>query len=546
MSIRLLGDFALDVDGRHVPGSAFRRRSAAALVKLLALCPSRRMHREQVMDALWPDLAPSDAANQLHKAAYYARRATGVADSVLLRNEMVSLFPTADVAVDAVAFEAAAGSAAVADGVGAAQLALADYAGGLLPEDPYESWAAQPRQRLEMLYRELLRRAGRWPELVALEPTDEEAHLGLAQSMLARGDRTGALRQLDTIEQILRDELGIGLSPEGYDLRVRALDSPVSVPPVSVPPVSVPIVPERVTRPALAPRHASLATQTMRFCRTQDGVRLAYASSGDGPTVVKAANWLTHLDYDWASPVWSHWWRGLSQTHRLVRYDERGSGLSDWNVPPDSFTLDAWVHDLETVVDTMGLERFALLGMSQGGPIAVRYAARHPERVSHLIVYGTCARATWARATDEERRELAALGELIRVSWGSDQPGFRQVYDARFIPDGPLEVWRAFDELQRLSTSPENAYQLWRGFGTLDAAVDTGQVAAPTLILHSKDDRVWRFSEAEELHALIAGSRLIELDSNNHILRADEPAFAHLLHEVRDFLATGHGASAAG
>ena len=114
--------------------------------------------------------------------------------------------------------------------------------------------------------------------------------------------------------------------------------------------------------------------------------------------------------------VWSHWWRGLTRTHRLVRYDERGSGLSDWDVPPGSFTLDAWVHDLETVVDTIGLTRFPLLGMSQGGPIAVRYAARHPERVSHLIVYGTCARATWARATEEERRELAALGELIRVS----------------------------------------------------------------------------------------------------------------------------------
>jgi DNA-binding SARP family transcriptional activator/pimeloyl-ACP methyl ester carboxylesterase len=456
--VRLLGEFALDIDGRHVPGSAFTRRSAAALVKLLALTPSRRLHREQVMDALWPELAPRDAANYLHKAAHYARRATGVPDSVLLRNEVVSLFPDAQVAVDAFAFEAAAAAAAVSDEAGAAESALETYAGRLLPDDPYESWTAQPRQRLEMLHRELLRRAGRWSGLVMLEPTDEEAHLGLAQSMLGRGDRTGALRQIDTIEQILRDE--------------------------------------------------------------------------------KAANWLTHLDYDWASPVWSHWWRGLSRTHRLVRYDERGSGLSDWNVPPGSFTLDAWLHDLETVVDTMGLERFALFGMSQGGPIAVRYAARHPERVSHLIVYGTCARATWARATEEERRELRALGELIRVSWGSDQPGFRQVYDARFIPDGPLETWRAFDELQRLSTSPENAYQLWRAFGALDASADAVQLSVPTLILHSKDDQVWRFSEAEELHSLVPGSRLVELESKNHILQSDEPAFHRLLHEVRDFLAT--------
>jgi DNA-binding SARP family transcriptional activator/pimeloyl-ACP methyl ester carboxylesterase len=516
-----------------VPASAFPRRSGAALVKLLALSPSRRLHREQVMDALWPGLPPKDAANHLHKAAHYARRGTGVANSVLLRNEVVSLFPGAHVAVDALEFEAAA-AATVSDEVGAADSALDAYAGGLLPEDPYEPWAAQPRQRLEMLHRELLRRAGRWSELVVMEPTDEQAHLGLAQSMLARGDRTGALRQIDAIEQVLRDELGIGLSPEGYDLRVKALDSPVSVP----------SAPERHAGSTPAPRYASLATQTLRFCRTGDGVRLAYATSGDGPALVKVANWLTHLDYDWASPVWSHWWHGLTRTHRLVRYDERGSGLSDWDVPPGSFTLDAWVHDLETVVDTMGLTRFPLLGMSQGGPIAVRYAARHPERVSHLIVYGTCARATWARVTEQERRELAALGQLIRVSWGSDQPGFRQVYDARFLPDGPLETWRAFDELQRLSTSPENAYRLWRAFGTLDASVDAAQLSVPTLILHAKDDRVWRFSEAEELHSLVPGSRLVELDSKNHILRADEPAFGSFLHEVRGFLATDAAAGA--
>jgi pimeloyl-ACP methyl ester carboxylesterase len=450
-----------------------------------------------------------------------------VPDSVQLRNEIVALFPGAEVAVDAVEFAAAA-AAAIADDVRAADSALAAYPGGLLPEDPYEPWAAQPRQRLEVLHRELLRRAARWSELVALEPTDEQAHLGLAQSMLAGGDRAGALRQIDTIERILLDELGIGLSPEGYDLRVTALDSPAWVPPAG----------PGATGPAQAPRHASLATQTLRFCRTRDGVRLAYATSGDGPVLVKTANWLTHLDYDWASPVWSPWWRRLSQGHRLVRYDERGSGLSDWDVPPGSFTLDAWVRDLETVADTMGLKRFALLGMSQGGPIAVRYAARHPERVSHLIVYGTCARATWARATDEERRELRALGELIKVSWGKDEPGFRQVYDARFLPDGPLEVWREFDKLQRKSTSPENAYRLWRAFGALDASADAVKVSVPTLILHSRDDQVWRFREAEELHSLVPGSALVGLDSKNHILRTDEPAFERLMHEVNQFLAT--------
>jgi pimeloyl-ACP methyl ester carboxylesterase len=267
-------------------------------------------------------------------------------------------------------------------------------------------------------------------------------------------------------------------------------------------------------------------------------VRLAYATSGAGPPLVKASNWLTHLDYDWASPVWSHWWQALSEDRLLVRYDERGCGLSDRDVDAASFTLDAWVADLETVVDTLGLERFPLLGMSQGGPIAVRYAARHPERVSHLVIYGTCARATWDRAGPEERRQLTALGELIRTSWGSDRPGFRQVYDARFLPDGPLETWRAFDELQRRTTSPENAYRLWSAFGSLDAADAARGLDVPTLILHCREDQVWPFSEAEELHTMVAGSRLVGLDSRNHILQAGEPAFGAFVAEVRRFLVT--------
>jgi len=231
---------------------------------------------------------------------------------------------------------------------------------------------------VELLHRELLRAGGRWAELVELDPTDEQAHLGLAQALLAPA--TGRrLRQLDALEQVLREELGIGLSPEAYDLRERR---------------GTPRWPRPQRRPG-----TGLARQSAHFCRTADGVRLAYATSGAGPPLVKVSNWLTHLDYDWASPVWSHWWQALSEDRQLVRYDERGCGLSDWDVDETSFTLDAWVADLETVVDTLGLDRFPLLGISQGGPIPLTYAARHPERVSHLAVYGTCTRPTWAWAT---------------------------------------------------------------------------------------------------------------------------------------------------
>lgn len=153
-------------------------------------------------------------------------------------------------------------------------------------------------------------------------------------------------------------------------------------------------------------------------------------------------------------------------------------------------------------------------------------------------MYGTCARATWERADEERRRELAALGELIKVSWGGDQPGFRQVYDAKFLPDGPIETWRAFDQLQRRSTSPRNAYRLWRAFGGLDCSEAARQVSAPTLILHSDDDRVWSFAEAEELHAMVPGSRLVALQSRNHILQESEPAFGEFLDHVESFLAS--------
>jgi pimeloyl-ACP methyl ester carboxylesterase/DNA-binding SARP family transcriptional activator len=522
--VRLLGGFSVCVDGRTVDQRRFERRAGVSLVKLLALSPGGRLHREQVMDRLWPQLSMADAANQLHKAAHYARRATGAADCVRLRNDMVALFDGRTVTVDVYAFEAAAVDALAGDDPAAVAAALDAWTGELLPDDPYAAWAFQPRQRTDRLHRDLLRRAGRWTDLVAVDPTDEEAQLGVAQALLCAGDRTGALRQLDVLEQVLRDELGIGPSPEAYDLRVRALDTPVNAP-----------LPARSS----TPRHAALARQAVGFCRTPDGVRLAYATSGSGLPLVKASNWLTHLDYDWASPVWAPWWRALSDGRRLVRYDERGCGLSDWNVDVSSFTLDAWVRDLETVVDTLGLDRFALLGMSQGGPIALTYAARHPERVSHLVIYGTCARATWARADETERRALVALGELIRTSWGSDRPGFRQVYDARFLPDGPLETWRAFNELQRRSTSAENAYQLWRAFGDLDAAEAARRVDRPTLILHSLRDQVWSYAEAEELHGLMPGtSRLVGLDSANHILQAAEPAFDVFLDEVRAFLRT--------
>jgi pimeloyl-ACP methyl ester carboxylesterase/DNA-binding SARP family transcriptional activator len=528
VSIDLLGGFGLRVHDRTVFAGASGRRDPIRLAEYLALAPGRCAHREVVIDALWPESPVETVANRLHKAAHYLRRSIGLPESVALSADTVALFPGPDVSVevDALEFERLARRALdpatpTEERASCADRALELYAGDLVPHELYEDWSFHHRQRLQLRHRELLRLRGRYAELLALDPMDEVAHVGLMRDLLRSGDRAGVLRQFAALTEALERELGIGPSVEACSLRDLAL-APV----------------ERPAQPSSSPRAAALATQRVSFCHTTDDVRLAYAVSGTGPPLVKASTWLTHLDHDWDSPVWRHWWQSLSEHHTLVRYDERGCGLSDWDVDEDSFTLDAWVRDLETVVDALGLERFPLLGISQGGPIAITYAARHPERVSHVVVHGTTARQTWPRADDERRRELAALGELIKTSWGRDQPGFRQVYDAHFLPDGPLEVWRAFDELQRRSASARNAHRLWRAFGHLDCTEAARQLDVPTLILHAADDRVWSFEEAEELHTLVAGSRLVPLPSNNHILQAGEPAFGMFLEEVEAFLAS--------
>jgi len=534
----VLGAFSVDIDGRRIEAGDFPRRDAAQLVKFLALIKGHRLHQEQLIDRLWPDAAPETVANRLHKAAHYARRAMGRSDAITLVRSTVALFPDTDVAVDAIDFDRLAGIAGRAPDVEAARApavqAAALYAGPLLPDDPYESWALRERERLALRYRELLRVLHRYDEMVALDPTDEAAHVALMRRALRTGDWRSVLRRFDLLATTLRTEFGVGPSREAVTVRREALAVRTAAAPASA--ATEPAT-DSGTDSGTVPRHADLATQRVGFCTTTDGVRLAYATSGAGPPLVKVANWLTHLDHDWASPVWRPWWEALSAGRTLVRYDERGCGLSDRDVDRTSFGLQPWVADLAAVVDTLGLDRFPLLGMSQGGPIAVSYAAAHPDRVSRLIIFGTCARSTWERASPERRRELRALGELIQLSWGRDEPGFMQVYDARFLPDGPIEAWRALDELQRRSTSARNAARLWRAFGHLDASDAARRVTVPTLILHTEGDQVWPFAEAEELHELIPHSRLVRLPGRNHILQAGEPAFDQFITHVREFVA---------
>jgi pimeloyl-ACP methyl ester carboxylesterase/DNA-binding CsgD family transcriptional regulator len=275
--------------------------------------------------------------------------------------------------------------------------------------------------------------------------------------------------------------------------------------------------------------------QTIRFCTSGDGVRLAYAISGNGSPLVKAANWLTHIEFDAASPVWRHWLFELSSRHTYIRYDERGCGLSDWDAADLSF--ESWVRDLEAVVDAAGLARFALLGMSQGSAVAIAYAARHPERVSHLVLCGAFARgrALWANSKRELEENEAAI-HLAELGWQKENPAFRQTFAALLIPDAPAEHHRSFTELMRQTTSAGTAGRLLREFTTLDVQRLAERIHCPTLVLHSRHDVRVPLEEGRRVATFIPGARFVPLESCNHILLEHEPAWGEFVAQVRAFV----------
>jgi pimeloyl-ACP methyl ester carboxylesterase/DNA-binding CsgD family transcriptional regulator len=287
------------------------------------------------------------------------------------------------------------------------------------------------------------------------------------------------------------------------------------------------------------------ANQQIRFCASRDGTRIAHATIGEGPPLVKAANWLTHVELDWGSPVWGHWLAELARHHRLVRYDERGCGLSD-RAPAD-ISFDGFVQDFEAVIDAVRLERFALLGISQGGAIAVAYAVRHPERVTHLVLYGAFARGRKVRArSPAEHEEAEMMVKLVELGWGREDPAFRQFFTAQLIPDGTLEQQRWLNELERRSASPETAGRIMRLFGEIDVMGLAPRIACPTLVLHSNGDCRVPFDEGRLLASLIPGARFVPLASRNHILLEAEPAWRQFVAELRAFLPRTAGARTEG
>lgn len=272
--------------------------------------------------------------------------------------------------------------------------------------------------------------------------------------------------------------------------------------------------------------------QQIRFCQGAGGVRLAYAVHGNGPPLVVVSCWLSHLQHDWQSPVWRHFLDELGSISTLVRYDERGFGLSDWSV--DDFSLDARIDDLEAVIEATGLERFALLGMSGGAPVALAYAARHPGHVSRLVLYGGNAVGRVGGTQDDARED--AFRALIRAGWAQPDSVFRRVFTSIFVPNATEEQMGWLDDLQRMSTSTENALASRIARRLVDVNHLLPRITAPTLALHARDDRATPFGAALAIAAQIPRARLVPLDSSNHILLADEPAWQVFMREVRTFL----------
>lgn len=274
--------------------------------------------------------------------------------------------------------------------------------------------------------------------------------------------------------------------------------------------------------------------QQIRFTESRDGTRLAYAIAGKGKPLVKAANWLTHVEYEWESPVWAHWMHFLSDGHQLIRYDERGTGLSATDVA--DVTFERMVEDLEAVVAAAGVDHFDLLGISQGAPIAIEYAARHPEKVDRLVLYGGYAEGWRRREAPEVQQRAAAEIELVRLGWGSSSPVYRDLFASIYLPGGSDEQKESFSELCRRTAQPQMAARLLEAFGGIDVRGRLPQLDLPALVLHAREDGAVPFSQGQLLASKIRGAQFVPLESRCHILPEHDPAWPLFTAAVKEFL----------
>lgn len=275
--------------------------------------------------------------------------------------------------------------------------------------------------------------------------------------------------------------------------------------------------------------------QKIQFCTSFDGTEIAYATAGSGPPLVRAPNWMTHLEHDWQSPIWRHILAEFCHDHTLVRFDQRANGLSDWEV--DEVSFEAFVNDLSAVIDAAGLERFPLIGISQGCASSIAYAVANPKKVSKLILYAGYGRGNEKRGSASSKEQAVAMRTLIKTGWGQDNPVFRQMFSSNFMPGATTEQWAWFNDLQRQCANGENAARIREANDNIDVTELLPQVTCPTLVMHCRGDAVAPFSEGRRMASMIPNARFVPFEGVNHIILEDEPAWPLFVEELRNFLA---------
>ena len=528
LSIRTFGALAVELSGEPLPLPASRK--TRALLGYLVLCAAPR-RREQLCELFWG--VPDDPRGALRWSLSKLRPVVNAGGEVRLiaDRERVSV----DVGHIATDFHDVAALAA-RDGASADDLAHAwSRAADLLLEDcelpnqpEFADWLDRQRNEAVRLRIRVARRLAlsdeldledreRWAERWLLDaPFDPAA---AQQAVLSRRLIGREREAVDLARNLTGAFREAGLSPPEF----LASLAPAATPEAAG---------AELATPAEAPH------QAIRFARADDGITIAWASVGNpsNPPLLKAANWLSHLELDWEAPIWSPLFRELARSCHLVRYDERGCGLSDWDAP--DITFEQFVTDLELVADAAGLDRFPLLGISQGAAVSIEFAARHPERVSRLILFGGYAAGWRHTATPEEVREREAVMVLTETGWGRRNPSYRHLFSQTFMPGATPTELAWFDEFQRRTTSPENAVRFLHSFADIDVRDRLKDVRAPTLVVHSRHDQRIPVASARALATGIPNAEFAGLESENHLLLGREPASLEFLSLVRRFLQT--------
>ena len=531
LEIRLFGDMEVLRDGVAVPLPQSRKSRALLAYLVLKASPQRR---DSLCEVLWE--VPDDPRAALRWSLTKLRPVVNDDDAErLVADRERAGFVVLGARVDFEEIQSACIAGLEQCDTVTLKALAAKVRGPLLagldlPGQPqFESWRLSQQETARKLHIRILdelehrldadptAQAAILRARISIDHADEAAHNRLVVALAASGARAEAEAQAEVSARILRD---FGPFDEA---RLKASSRGAKAAQVFT----------RVSDPLDPPLR-----QDIRFCNAADGVRIAYATVGSGPPLLKTANWMNHLEFDWESPVFRHMFRALSADHTLIRYDSRGNGLSDWDAA--ELSLEAFVEDLKTVADAAGLERFPLFAISQGCPVAVTYAARYPERVSKLILYGGYARGWRKRAGSEAatfQEQSEAMISLTRTGWGKSNPAYRQMFTSFFIPNATLEQMEWFNELQRITTSPENAARLLSAFGDLDCTPYMADVKCPTLVMHARDDARITYGNGRELAAGIPGARFVTLHGQNHLILDNEPAWPVFRDEILQFLA---------